>query len=148
MLLRCSALDAEIDRAIERSPVPRSCVLALINDGGVRWRLEFMRMRRGQGADEAPRTIEPWSAVVFSARNLAARVGAGCAGELRYRGHDRAILEVAFDVPYAGCAVAEVTVGGPPPARVHRFTRRETASGTIVFRLRIPLRSGSTDPFF
>jgi hypothetical protein len=148
MLPRCSAIDAEVDRAIERLHVPRSCVVALVNDGGVRWRLERVRFRRGEGADAAPRTIEPWSAVVFSARNVAARPGAGCAGELWYRGHDRALLTVSFDVPYAGSALAEVTAGGPPPARVHRFTSRAAASGTVVFRLRVPLRSGCTDPFF
>jgi hypothetical protein len=143
---RCSSFDDEVSRAIARLHVPRSCVVALVNGSGVRWRLERVRMRRGDVGDGPPDIIEPWSAVVFSARNLAARVGAGCAGEVRYDCGDGAVLDVSFDVPYAGCAVAEVAVAGPPPSQVRRFAQREAACGTVVFRLRVPLYSEFPTP--
>lgn len=108
-------------------------MVAIANDTSVRWYLDAARIARGDFVDLPPPTIEPWSAAVCSACSGAARAGAGCAGSARYRSGDGVLLELRFDVPYAGCAVAQIAIGDRPP-----LAERRPASGTVVFRLHVP----------
>lgn len=130
-------LEAFVDQAASRVRSPRSCVVALSNCTGLHWKLDAVAMRRGDLGAYPPPAIAPWSFGVFSARCLAAHIGAGCGGTARYRSADGHAVDLWFDVPYAGRADAHVAVYGPDTLSTGKVVRPANRGGAIVFFLQV-----------
>lgn len=135
---RPAQLDATVAQMASHLRSPRSCVVVLTNRTSIPWELTALTMRRGNIGCSPPARIAPWSFTVFSAQSLAAHIGAGCDGTARYRsrlGHT--IIDVTFDVPYAGSAVANIDVRGPGMWSIDTSVRPTDGNSKVVFYLQM-----------
>jgi hypothetical protein len=137
-------LDAAAASAASLFRTSRSCVVVLTNCTSIAWRLTSVNVRRGGLAGQPPPEIMPWCFAVFGAQSLAAHAGAGCNGVVRYAsraGH--IVLELQYDVPYAGTTAAHLDVRGVNARSIETSVRSRDGDGYgKAFFLSIVSRNG------